>query len=149
MPRLDDRYEFYLFPNNYALNVQRYREYLDPLAGLWAGLSAPMLEQICAARPVNDKNLDAYLRIFNERDYIAMYPEKASLLERFGACGVVNDYVDDGFARGRSPCRIDVAWYARTYPRAALDIANNLYQDEIHHYSEVGQMMGFLRSAPG
>ncbi len=148
VPRDDKRYEFYLFPNNYALNVHRYREYLDPIAGLWTGLSAPMLQQVCATRPITEKSLDAYLRIFDEREYVAMYPEKASLRERFGICGLVNDYVNDGFARGMLPCKLDVSWYTRTYPRAALDVAHNLYHDELHHYSEVGKTMGYLRSQP-
>ncbi len=148
VPRDDERYEFYLFPNNYALNVQRYRDYLDPIAGLWTRLSAAVLEQICATRSMTEKSLDAYLRIFNEREYLAMYPEKSSLHERFGICGLVNDYVNDGFSRGLLPCKLDVSWYTRTYPRAALDVASNVYHDEVHHYAEVGHNMGFLSSPP-
>ncbi len=149
VPQDDDRYEFYLFPNNYALPVQRCRDYLDPIAGLWTALSARSLEQVCATRPAVEKSLDAYLRVFDERDYVAMYPEKVSLRERFGICGLVNDYASDGFVRGLLPCKLDVSWYTRTYPRAALDVANNVYHDEVQHYAEVGRMMGFLRSPPG
>ena len=72
-----------------------------------------------------------------------MYPEKAGLRDRFGLCGLVNDYLSDGFIQGKQPCKLDVPWYTRQYPPAAMDVSNNLYYDAMHHYSEVGRILGY------
>ena len=143
VPQDDDRYEFYLFPTNYALPISRHTEYLGPIASRWTFISGQRLQDTCAQKPRTEKNVDAYLRIFKEADYVAMYPEKAGLRDRFGLCGLVNDYLNDGFIQGRSPCKLDASWYARQYPMAAMDVSNNLYYDEMHHYSEVGRTMGY------
>ncbi len=148
VPQEDPRYEFYLFPTNYALPVGRHAEYLGPIADLWTLISGQRLRQTCARTPTTEKNIEAYLRIFDETDYVAMYPEKADLHRRFGLCGLVNDYLNDGFSQGRHPCKLDVAWYSRRYPLAAMDVSNNLYHDEMHHYAEVGRMMGHLPVGP-
>ncbi len=148
VPRDDARYEFFLFPTNYALHVDRYTEYLGPVSGLWTQVSGQRLDDICAPRPRTEKNIGSYLRIFNEKDYVEMYPDRTQLRDRFGLCGLVNDYLSNGFIQGRQPCRLDVSWYARQYPAAAMDVSNNLYYDEMHHYSEVGRSMGYVPTAP-
>ena len=148
VPQEDHRYAFYLFPNNYALPVQRHAEYLAPIGDLWTSVSGQRLQETCARRPRTERDVEAYLRIFNETDYVQMYPEKAGLRDRFGLCGLVNDYLSDGFGQGRHPCRLDVSWYTRQYPVAGMDVANNFYHDEMHHYSEVGRMMGYLPVMP-
>ena len=143
IPWDDPRFHFYLFPKNYALPVERYREYIDPLRDTWTGVSAQHRD--IYAKPPR-RSLDKCLMCFNVDDYCEMYPNARRAGDLWGAAGVVNEFVETGFWEGRRPCIIDDAAYCRKNPMAAIDLSRGLYEDEVHHYTEVGQFLGLPRS---
>jgi hypothetical protein len=50
-----------------------------------------------------------------------------------------------GFDEGRTGFALDRAWYCRTYPIAAVEIAQGEYWDADHHYLEAGRDRGYRR----
>jgi hypothetical protein len=145
LPRNDLRYTFFQFPVNYALPVERYRDYLDPIQDLWH----PMGAHGIAAKPSPvEKSLDDYMACFDAQEYLQMYPHGKQPYDQYGYPGLMNEFTETGFWQGRNPCMVDEGFYTRTYPLAAMEIARGLYVDAMHHYSEVGRHLGYRIKQP-
>jgi hypothetical protein len=145
LPHNDPRYTFFQFPLNYALPVERYREYLDPIQDLWHPISSG---GIMTKPPTIEKSLDNYMACFDPQEYLQIYPHGKAAYDQYGYPGLMNDFTETGFWHGRNPCLVDERFYTRTYPLAAMEIAKGLYVDVMHHYSEVGRHLGYKIKQP-
>jgi hypothetical protein len=54
-------------------------------------------------------------------------------------------YESTGFDEGRAAFALDRAWYCRSYPIAAVEIAQGDFWDADQHYLEVGRERGYQR----
>ncbi|MCG0996485.1 hypothetical protein LHT11_14995 [Acetobacter indonesiensis] len=142
LPINDDRYEFYLFPIFDALSIENYREYLDPIKGMWFYISHKDLEKATENR---SSKIDNYLLSMNIDDVIDVYSEYKSEYDNWGVKGVINMYLREGFFKNIRTIKMDRSFYTRKYPLAALDISNGNFENEFEHYVMKGQFQNYLR----
>jgi hypothetical protein len=70
LPLDDPRYEFHLFPLNYAVPVERLEPVHRALAGLWRRISTPELDAIRRRAPEVPVNIRKYWDLFDEGYYL-------------------------------------------------------------------------------
>ncbi len=81
---------------------------------------------------------------FEESVYLARYPDIAAAVERGDVPDGWTHYVAHGRAEGRSGSAVDTAFYLRSYPLAASEIAACLATDARDHYRRFGRGRGYL-----
>lgn len=142
IPWDDARYEFYLFPVNYALRVEDSGQYLNSLLGMWRYIDKKNIFTLCQT----DNDLDNYLDCFNIDEYIMMYPEKVNLLNQWGPAGLINNYIEDAFWSKKKSFFIDKKLYTRNFPSSALEISYGRYEDCYDHYLKMGRHMEYRKN---
>jgi hypothetical protein len=144
LPLDDPRYRFTQFPIHYACRVASHAAAHASLQGLWRGMPADRLAALVARVPP-PRNKALYLEAFDEAFYQAVNPDiAAAVADGHFDCGRVH-YESTGFDEGRAAFALDRAWYCRSYPIAAVEIAQGDFWDADQHYLEVGRERGYQR----
>lgn len=142
VPLQDSRYHFYLFPHFYALHVDQYKEYIDPIRQSWEPIDKKNLSEIIK----NDvTNIDDYICSLDIDDYLSMYHDQNNNFNKFGAVGIFNEYMNNGFFEKKYPIKLDVPFYTRKYPQVAKDLAHRRYTTAEDHYVFIGRYMGLQK----
>lgn len=144
LPINDDRYEFYTFPVYYALNIENYRSYLDPVRNRWERTTPRRLYK--ASEQTYDL-FNASLEALNFNDYLKFNPELHEDNDKFGNIGLLNNFTSHGFWSNYKYIDLDEGFYSRSYPDAALDVSLGRYSSLLEHYLLVGYRMGYQRKA--
>jgi hypothetical protein len=148
VPVGDTRYKFDLFPANYAVSVEDFRNAHDPLRESWRPIAHDALEHLLRAAPRHARNKDRAIEASDEDFYLNCYRDIATAVaDGRLKCGL-DHFITNGFSEHRSPLFVDERWYTRTYPQAALEIGRGEYEDPTHHYAEVGALLGYLPCKP-
>jgi hypothetical protein len=147
LPFDDERYQFYLFPLTYSVDVARHPERfaraqwaIDNTARL---ISAERLRQIVDAAPLVDRRVDAYLQFYDEAFYRASQGDVGSAVAGGLLPSGLHHYIKHGFAEERPCFRLDKFHYAIEYPIAAAEVSNGEFLDFAHHFVEVGHRRGY------
>ena len=142
IPANDDRYRFHLFPVNYAVPVDAYRNAHAALNGGWR-LVPPRVVVALRDSPRWPRPVADYAAMFDPAFYIEEYPDIADALRN----GVIDTpwahFAAFGLFESRKPFRFDVQWYAQTYPMAAFEVGQGDYADMIQHYLCIGRDRGY------
>jgi hypothetical protein len=139
LPLGDGRYEFYLFPTNYAVPVEEHEVAHRAITGLWRPITPQEVMEIRNRMPTVCVDKEKYFAKFNEDYYLSKYPNiREAIAAGSGASGKEH-FIHVGFYEGRMPFAFDRVSYARNYPDAAIETANGIYMDLLHHYVEVGE----------
>lgn len=147
VPLHDERYHFYLFPNFYALHVDHYKDYIDPIRDSWEPIDKDsLLNIINNIKGYNEiKNLDDFICSLDCDEYISMYPDEKRDFEVFGKIGVFNNYINDGFFNKKRQVKLDVPFYTRNYPQVGRDISVGKYPNAEFHYAVIGHHLGLKK----
>lgn len=148
IPYGDSRYEYYLFPINRSVPVASYRQAHDPIRGRWRKCTEAMLYEMFERGPRNRIRFDRYLAAFDPESYVTMYADQKSNRDAHGDNAVFDHFATHGFSAGLAPLEIDRQWYCQMYPEAAVEIGQNDFMDELHHYVEIGRERGYLPRPP-
>jgi hypothetical protein len=148
IPYGDTRYSYYIFPINYAVPVSSYLTAHEPMNGRWRKVTDTMLHSMFDGPARQPVRFAKYLEAFDADSYVEMYPEQKPNREAHGDTAVFDNFAQRGFLAGRKPVFVDRHWYCRMYPEAAVEIGVNEFQDETHHYVEVGRERGYLPAPP-
>jgi len=144
LPVADTRYNFYLFPINYAVPVDRFEEAHQALRGYWRYMHpeavAELRTKVCRR---SKPSLDRYLAMFDEKYYLQTYPDIARAVESGGLSSGRHHYVQAGFKERRLGFLFDAYWYSVEYPLAAFEVGQGDYADLRQHYVEIGAMRGY------
>ncbi len=144
LPLDDPRYRFTQFPIAYGCRVADAPAAHAALRGLWRGMPAARLGALLARiPPPRDKG--AYLAAFDEAFYQAVNPDIAAAVAAGHIPSGRHHFEASGFDEGRAAFALDRAWYCRTYPIAAVEIAQGDCWDADQHYLELGRERGYQR----
>jgi tetratricopeptide (TPR) repeat protein len=144
LPRDDQRYSFFLFPANYAVDPQDVVDAHQSIAPFIRQMPLDMIETLVHDRPRFPRKLADYLAIFDEERYLGNFPDVRDALERGLFSSAVEHYERIGFERNFLPFRFDTTWYVKSYPLAALEVGQGDFLDLPHHYAAVGRLRGHL-----
>lgn len=144
LPLDDPRYRFHQFPIHYACPVQDHAAAHAAIDRLWRQLPPERLSAIVAREPPpRPKTL--YLEAFDEAFYRAAHPDVADAIAAGHLPSGWHHFEMCGFEEGRAAFPLDRGWYGRSYPMAAIEIAQNEYWDAEHHWLEMGRARGYRR----
>ena len=143
VPLNDDRYVFYLFPINFSVRVDDYRQQHQAIDGLWGCVDPARLRVLREEAKHAQKRKSAFVDLYDEAFYVGKYPEIATEVSSGRIPSGLYHYIMSGFAENRDPFALNHAWYTRTYPLAALEIGRGEYIDVFHHYTEIGRKRGY------
>ncbi len=144
----DDRFVFYLFPINYSVRVDDYRQQHEAIDGLWGRVEPERLRVLMRDAKQVQKQKSAFLDLYDEGFYLRAYPEIAQAVSSGRMPTGLYHYIMFGFAENRDPFALDRGWYTRTYPLAAVEIGRGEYIDAHHHYTEIGHKRGYEPMCP-
>jgi hypothetical protein len=144
LPLDDPRYRFTQFPIHYACRVANHAAAHASLHGLWRGMAAHRLGAMVASVPPPRQKAQ-YLDAFDEAFYQAVNPDIAAAVAGGHIESGRAHYESTGFDEGRAAFALDRAWYCRSYPIAAVEIAQGDFWDADQHYLEVGRERGYQR----
>ncbi len=144
LPLDDPRFRFYQFPIAYGCRVAEAPAAHAALRGLWRYMPAERLAALLARTPP-PRRKDAYLAAFDETFYQAVNPDIAAAVAAGHIPSGRHHFETTGFDEGRAAFALDRAWYCRTYPIAALEIAQGECWDADQHYLELGHARGYCR----
>ena len=148
IPLDDPRYEFWLFPINYAVPVERHEPVHRALIGNWRRVTAPEIDAIRRATPEVPVNVQKYWEVFDEAFYLSAYEGVAKAVAEGHFANGLAHYQRHGMWEQYLPLRFDRVWYGMTYPDAAVEVGRGKYVDPLHHYVEVGRAAGYLPAPP-
>jgi len=148
LPFGDPRYKFFLFPINYAVQIEHHAEVHRRIAPYWRQMSHDALRQQFATAPRFARNLNQALTVFDEAYYLDTNADVAAVAQRLGRTFARDHYIRYGFKEGRLPMRFDATWYANQYPFAGLELAQGDYADSAHHYIAIGKARGYQPYPP-
>ncbi len=143
LPSNDARYEFFLFPINYAVPLDRHVEVHRRIAPYWRQMSRAALRQQLSGLPRFARDLNQALAVFDERFYLDTNADVAAVAQSLGPAFAQAHYRNHGFQERRLPTRLDPMWYASQYPLAAFEVAQGDYADFAHHYVAIGKARGY------
>ncbi len=148
IPRDDPRYEFHLFPINYAVPVERHEPVHRSLIGNWRRIGAPEIDAIRGTTPRVPVDVQKYWEVFDEGFYLSAYAAIAkAVADKHFANGLAH-YQRHGMWEQLLPLRFDRIWYGMTYPDAAVETACGDYVNLLHHYVEAGRAAGYRPAPP-
>ena len=148
IPLADPRYEFYLFPINYAVPIERHEPVHRSLIGNWRRITPAGIEAMRRASPEVPVNVQKYWDQLDEAYYLSANADVAAAVAR-GTCTRAREhYIRHGMNEGRLPLRFDRIWYGMTYPDAAVEVGRGKYLNLLHHYIEIGRSAGYLSAPP-
>ena len=141
LPVDDERFEFYLFPINYAVPAARLADAHRALLGNWSRTDGQLLHQLrTLCRP---RRLEQFVSLFEEAFYLQAYGDVAAAVRKGSLASGLTHYVNQGFHEGRSGFAFDPVWYSIAYPIAAREVGQGGFADLRHHYVEVGAGQGY------
>ena len=144
LPCGDERYEFYLFPINYAVSVDRFENAHRALHDGWHCMTSEAIAALRTATPRWPRRIDRYVAFFDEKFYLQTWPDVARAVKAGVFSSGLEHYVKSGFREGHRRCfPFDPSWYSMEYPLAAFEVGQGDYLDLMHHYVEVGAMRGY------
>ena len=143
VPLNDDRFVFYLFPLNFSVRVDDYRQQHHAINGLWGRVEPARLKALLDEAKHVEKRKSAFVDLYDEDFYLRSYPEIATEVSSGRMPSGLYHYIMFGFAENRDPFALDSAWYTRTYPLAAMEIGRGEYIDVFHHYTAIGHKRGY------
>jgi hypothetical protein len=150
LPLDDPRYEYYLFPINYNIPVERHEPVHRAMAGHWRRVSAPEIDAIRRHFPEVPVNPQKYWDLFDEHYYLAANEAVAEAVAKGQFPNGLEHYKRHGMWERRLPLRFDRVWYGMTYPDAAVETGRGKYVNLLHHYVEAGHAAGYHPApAPG
>jgi hypothetical protein len=144
LPLDDPRYRFTQFPIHYGFKVAHHAAAHAALRGLWRFMPADRLRALLARVPPPRQKAQ-YLAAFDETYYQAVNPDIAQAVAAGHLPSGRHHFEMCGFDEGRSAFALDRGWYCRTYPIAAVEIAQGDFWDADQHYLEVGRDRGYRR----
>jgi hypothetical protein len=144
LPYNDDRYEFYLFPINYAVSVDRLNLAHKAIESLWRKMPTEMLQELMHRAPRWPQKIENYLRKFDHEFYLQKYPDIAKAVEHGVFCSAHHHYEKHGFKENRSAFPLDRVFYSQNYSLAALEVGQGDFLNLEHHYIEVGEKRGYM-----
>jgi|SRR6185312_7708192 len=148
LPFGDPRYRFYLFPINYAVSLDQHAAAHRRLVGSWRYVPQALLERQLSEAPRSPCPVEMMLEALDPEYYLETHRDVVAELESANADGARHHYRHWGFAEGRLPFRMDLAWYAERYPMAAFEVGQGDYRDFAHHYVAVGRTRGYRPTPP-
>jgi len=148
LPLDDPRYRFYHFPIHYSCDVSAFQPAHASLHRLWRFLPADRLARLLD-RPPPPRQAHLYAQAFDESFYRAVNPDIADAIQDGHLPSGRAHYEATGYNEGRAGFALDRAWYCRTYPIAALEIAQNDFYDADQHWLEMGRARGYRRGVAG
>ena len=143
LPYPDDRYQYYLFPNNSAVPLERLEASHESLQGKWELLPPEMIPKIRASIYRSpDRFFDRFLSMFDEEFYLRSNLDVARVVRAGRIVSGRDHYVSYGFSEGRAGFAFDDSWYRVQYPDAALEVERGTYPDLRHHFVLAGAEQG-------
>lgn len=143
VPRLDPRYEAWLFPVNYAVPADALPAAHAALAGRWRRVGEHECAAIMAGHSRAPCRIDDYLALFDAAFYLRTHREIADAVAR-GAIGAADHhYRLHGFDENRACFPLDAFHYARAYPEAADAVGYGQYRDFHHFHAARGAALGY------
>jgi hypothetical protein len=149
LPFGDPRYRFFLFPINYAVDVQHHAEAHRRLAPYWRQMSHAALRRQFSEAPRFPRDIEQALSVFDEDYYLTINADVAAVAQQHGRSFARSHFTHHGISEGRSALRFDPVWYAAEYPLAAFEVAQGDYAGFEHHYAAIGRARGYRPYPPG
>jgi hypothetical protein len=142
VPLRDPRYLFYQFPVHYGAPVAEFAAAGAAVAGMSRQIDADQLACLMHRIPAG-RQKQHYVAAFDEAYYRGAYPDIDQAVVDGHMPSGRHHYEICGFDEGRTAFALDRAWYCRTYPIAAVEIAAGGWQDPEQHWLEVGRARGY------
>ncbi len=98
--------------------------------------------QQAGPRRIATKNIEPYLRFFDEAFYLSRYADIRDAVANGGFPSGRYHFETVGFAELRHGFAFDEFWYAGAYPAVANEIAQGNFIDYMHHYVTIGHLIG-------
>ena len=149
LPYGDSRFRFYLFPINYAVNLDRVEAVHRSIAPYWRYVTHTALKTQVENAPRFGRSLDEHLAVFDEAHYLREYGDIDDAVKAGWLSSGRAHYELYGFLERRFPFPLDKRWYAAAYPMAAFEVSQGDYADFSHHYLAVGKARGTDRCRRG
>jgi hypothetical protein len=143
LPLEDPRYEFYLFPVNYAVPVEECARAHRAIERHWRRVTPADLAAIRRRWPRVPVNKERFFELLDAQYYLASYPDVGAAVSSGARASALDHYVKEGFYQRRLPFRFDRVAYVRKYVDAALAIAAGEYAHPLHHFVERGRDAGY------
>lgn len=143
VPRLDPRYEPWLFPVNYAVPADAVLAAHADLAGRWRRVDMSECAAIMAGHARAPRRIADYLALFDAAFYLRTHREIADAVAS-GALGAADHHFRlHGFDENRFCFALDAFHYARTYADAADAVGGGVYRDFHHFHAARGAALGY------
>ena len=147
VPRSDPRYEFWLFPVNYAVAAEALPAAHAALAGRWRRVDHEEATAIMAGDARAPRRLADFLALFDAAFYLRTHPEIAAAVAA-GLMGAADHhYRLHGFDENRACFALDAFHYASAYPDAADAVGHGRYRDFHHFHAARGAALGYRPTA--
>ncbi len=148
LPFDDPRYHFFQFPVAYGCPVAEHEAAHAALRGLWRSMPPDRLETLLSRVPP-PRQKPRYMRHFNEAFYLTEHADIARAVADGHLPDGRHHYDIAGFDEGRACFALDRAWYCRTYPIAAIEIAQGEFWDPYDHFVVAGRARAYHAARPG
>ncbi len=148
LPLRDPRYQFHLFPINYAVPAEDHDKVHRAMTGTWRQVTSSMLEEMRARRPRYGDATALVEAAFDEAFYLSRNTGVAEAVAARAFSSGYDHYRRFGWRESRDPFPFDRAWYARTYWLAAIEVGQGDFRDLHHHYLAIGRDRGYLPTPP-
>ena len=148
LPLDDPRYRFFQFPVAYGCPVAEHDAAHMALRGLWRLMPPAKLVAMLDRLPP-PRQRSRYLKCFDEAFYLTEHADIARAVADGHLPDGRHHYDIAGFDEGRTCFGLDRAWYCRTYPIAAIEIAQGEFWDPYDHFLMAGQERGYRAQRPG
>jgi hypothetical protein len=143
LPLDDPRYEYHLFPINYAVPVEEHESAHAAIRDRWVAASPSDIVRIRRTQPVVCLDKEKFFRKLDEDFYLRTYGDVREAVQSGAVKSALEHYVTQGFYQRRLPFRFDRVAYVRRYVEAAMAVANGGFAHPLHHFIEVGEAAGY------
>lgn len=143
LPFGDARYNFDLFPINYAVPMEYLAVAHARMAPFWRPVPHDVLQRRIKEAPRLDPPHEVILQHFDLDYYLSANPDIAPIIGAGNLVGAGQHYLLLGIKEHRLPFPLSPAWYAARYPMAAYEVAQGDHANFAHHYIAVGQERGY------
>jgi hypothetical protein len=143
LPFGDARYNFDLFPINYAVPIDHLATAHQRIAPFWRPVPHQVLERQIREAPRLDPSHDEISRHFDAAFYLSANPDVAELIGADNVEGAKAHYLLLGIKQHRLPFPLSPPWYAARYPMAGFEVGQGDHANFAHHYIAVGKERGY------
>lgn len=148
LPLDDERYKFYLFPFNHAVQPSELLELHRAITPFIRAVTPEMLRMLVKEKPRFPRRLEDYERYFCEAAYVDRFPEVSVAVKSGAYSSPLEHFRRVGFQRNFQAFDMDDTWYVREYPLAAFEVGQGDFVDLAHHFVTVGALRGYRRTRP-